>query len=151
MNRKKNMLNLFRVVAMALMMVIASDSFGQLGSQQKRPSCAQLQQNVNFATGQLAGWQNILNQRQNDLAAKQAHMATLQSWYTLFWAEITAQAPEPMSPGQEQTLISLLEAIAQQNQAIQQDQGLVNNAIAEVNNWAGARQQAINAFNAAGC
>lgn len=145
------MLNLFRVVAMALVMVVASDSFAQTSTPIRRLSCAQLQQKVNFATGQLAGWQNILNQRQNDLAAKQAHMVTLQSWYNLFWAGITAQFPEPMSPGQQQTLTELLEAIADQNLAIQQDQGLVNSAIAEVNHWAGVRQQSINAFNAAGC
>jgi hypothetical protein len=143
-----------KLLALLFVLFSSSSAFGQTFTTTTTAvvdPCPQLEANLGHARGQVASWQNLLAQRQADLAAKQNHLVTLQSWYSLLWMFVNEQYPEPMSPGQQQTLNNLLNAIAEQNAHIAQAQALVQQAHSQLGMWQHSVHQAIMALNASGC
>ncbi len=112
--------------------------------------CQQLSLQLNMTIGQLASWRNMLDDRRDGLAARQAFLVVLQDWLSLFY-ETVANQGEPMTPGQQITEMSLLMAIGNQNMEITQWQILVNQAQMQVTQWQNAYNQALQAYQAAGC
>lgn len=142
-----------------VMLVVASSCFAQVMPGTPSPGpiappavdpCQQLSLQLNMAIGQLASWRNMLDDRRDGLAARQAHLVTLQEWLSLFY-ETVANQTEPMSPGQQMTEMMLLMAISNQNIEISQYEILVNQAQMQVNHWQNAYNQALQAYQAAGC
>lgn len=144
------------------MLVVASSCFAQdIPGMPGTPSpgpiappavdpCQQLSLQLNMTIGQLASWRNMLDDRRDGLAARQAFLVVLQDWLSLFY-ETVANQGEPMTPGQQITEMSLLMAIGNQNMEINQWQILVNQAQMQVTQWQNAYNQALQAYQAAGC
>lgn len=148
-----------KFVMFMLMLTMTSTCFAQLGPGTPGPGpiappvvnpCQQLAMQLNMTIGQLNSWRNILTERRNGLAARQAHLITLQGWLSLFY-ETVANQGEPMTPGQQTTETMLLMTISNQIMEINQWQAFVNQAQMQVTQWQNAYNQALQAYQAAGC
>lgn len=141
------------LLALVTVSIMGEVSQAQLTPKPKSPvnPCLQLGDTVNNSIANRNAWQAILTEKQESLTGHQNYMQMLQLWYGIFWQGIQDQWPQPMTAGQEETQNTMLNLIANQNQLINQLQQDIAHAQNQVAIWDLKVQQAIAAYNAAGC